>query len=511
MFHEPTRGQVLRGYSAHPVALWRMRLRKYLFLRTHRAICRAEGDYVTPMEKEPWDRLEVFIMVVLVLNMITFAIDDPMADFKNSHGLVVFNSVLEAVNAVFAGIFLIESLLRFLCFGAYGFRRDLWNVVDLVIVIISIITIVADYSGQSIGSFSVLRTVRVFRPLRSVSAFPAVQNLVVSMIRAVKSLTDVALIYLMFVVIFGIVGVVQFRGELRTRCVRNEYWSDLLNDTSPLQAAYQWRNYSLPDFVCGGKFELREGLEPSIGCDPQQTCDFNATGRLLRGYQCPYGYRCERVGNPFWGMVSFDSLPQAVLTLFVCVSEETWSNICYMLMDSFDVTAAYYFIVVLVLGAFFIVNVSIVLITITFEASSAFQAQKASRLLTLRSRSNSVASTTAYARLARRRERGLSAVTVAEIHGAPGPDGKPTLLQRAQYPLLKRVASQKSIKSRGGESGGSGGSGRHGSTPSTGDELAASPSSRGRAGAGLLIESDSDDEVDPITGEKLRKAKANPK
>ena len=366
-----------------------------------------------------WIYRRIFIVTVTFIRgkpifiSVTFSIWQTDGSFCTSIVFTIDQSI-KVINAAFAGVFLIESVLRYLCFGLYGFRRDLWNVVDLVIVIISIVTTTADFAGQSIGSFSVLRTVRVFRPLRSVSALPSVQTLVVSMIRAVRSLVDVALVYLLFVVCFGIVGVVQFEGELRTRCVREEFWADFQNDSSPLHGALVAANYSLPDFVCGGSFETSAGFEPSIGCALMQTCDVNSTGRLLRGYQCPFGYRCHRVENPFYGMISFDSLPQAVLTLFVCVTEETWFVIAYMLMDSFDVTAAYYFIVVLVIGSFFIINVSIVLITITFEASSAFQAQKASKLISMSRLRRGSVNSSAFQRLSdsARRSRLHSLMTI---------------------------------------------------------------------------------------------------
>ena len=173
--------------------------------------------------------------------------------------------------------------------------------------------------------------------------------------------------------------------------------------------------FTLRDFVCGGKYDTAVNLS-NMACHPEQLCDSVTADRLLTGYVCPYGYSCVDVQNPFYGAISFDSVPQALIVLFICVTQESWSKFAYMLMDSFDDTAAFYFIAIIFLGSLFIVNLSIVIVTVSFEQSSAFQENKASRLVDLkrqRGRSNTLTSNTTLGALPPARLRSGSRTTVA--------------------------------------------------------------------------------------------------
>jgi hypothetical protein len=395
--------ELYRQVQHSNLAPWRVRVRQKLFERTFRAILTASGFSVAPLDREPIDKFEVLVLIALVLNMVLMGLYQPL---NPDSGLT---QTVRYANLVLSVFFVAEATIRFIAFGIYVFTKDPWNMVDLIVIVVAVVSASLDIGGISIGSFAILRTIRVFRPLRSIVAFPSLRLLVVAMIGAVRSLSDVALMYLLFLVSFGIIGVSQFKGLLRARCVRDEYWSIKMNESNAY--ATTLANFTLDQFVCGGEVEQHFGVAPRLGCAPDQVCDLVTNGRLLDGFRCPYGYTCTPVANPFFGMVSFDSLPQALLTLFVSVTGELWYDACAMLMDAFDVTAAYYFFAVLILGSFFIVNLTIVLITISFESTAAFQMQKASRLLRRRfNRVNSTTSTIAThtAHLRNKRLRALS-------------------------------------------------------------------------------------------------------
>jgi hypothetical protein len=387
------------------LSAWRVKLRHTLFERTARNVVRAGGmQELEELDKEPLDKFEVVVLIGLMINMILMAFYQPLN--PNSDITVA----VRWINLVLSCFFAFEAGIRLAAFGHYVFIRDPWNMIDLVVIVVSVVSASLDIGGISIGSFSMLRTIRVFRPLRSVVTFPALRLLVVAMIGAVRSLWDVALMYLLFLTSFSIIGVSQFSGLLQARCISDTYWTVKLNASSP--GARLLTNFTLSDFVCGGAYDEVFGESLRQDCSPSQVCDLVTDGRLLDGFRCPWGYRCTPLENPYFGMISFDSLPQALLTLFVSVTGELWYNLSAMLMDAFDITAAYYFIAVLFLGNFFIVNLSIVLITISFESTTAFQMQKVSRLLRrkprARSDSQSSSMTTHTARLRNKRLRALS-------------------------------------------------------------------------------------------------------
>ena len=360
---------LLRDSSA--LAPWRLRLREIFWGHTDFKIKKLEGQYVDESKEPKADVLEVVVLILLVINMIVLGIYDPLApdDLRSV--------IAQWMDLVLSGLFFVEAVIRFGAFGYTVFISDKWNLIDLLIVLLSLTASIVEAAGISFGNFTILRTVRVFRPLRSVTALPAAKTLVLSIYSAIKSLEDVTVLYLLFIISFSIIGVTQFMGRLKTRCVRDEY----LNFTSTDNATHMdfmsrypfTQNYTIDDFVCAGNFESNAGIPHSIGCGLDATCN-NAQflgNRILVGYTCPWGYTCLEVGNPMFGYVSFDSVPQAMLTIFVGVTAEGLYLTAYQMMDAFDVTAAYFFLSIHILGTFFIVNLSVVLVTVTFEHVSA--------------------------------------------------------------------------------------------------------------------------------------------
>lgn len=131
---------------------------KSLFLfgpdNTFRAICNS-------LSRHP--AFEWFIIFLIVVSTVTLAIEHPL-DNPDSEKL----KILGICDLVFTTIFTIEALLKiialgFMCNGKYSYMRDLWNVLDFIIVFFSLISLGID-SGLSV--VKVLRVARILRPLR---------------------------------------------------------------------------------------------------------------------------------------------------------------------------------------------------------------------------------------------------------------------------------------------------------------------------------------------------------
>lgn len=99
-----------------------------------------------------------------------------------------------------------------------------------------------------------------------------------------------------------------------------------------------------------------------------QTCN-NVNALVLKGFRCPFGYTCTDVENPFYGIVGFDNLGMAGLTVFVSVSLELWFDVSKLMADAVDTTAQLYFIAIVVVGALFVLNLIVAQMTLAFEAA----------------------------------------------------------------------------------------------------------------------------------------------
>lgn len=73
--------------------------------------------------------------------------------------------------------------------------------------------------------------------------------------------------------------------------------------------------------------------------------------------------------NPFQGTISFDNVGMAWTTIFLVISLEGWSDIMYLLQDSHSFWVWTYFVLLIVIGSFFMINLCLVVIATQFSAT----------------------------------------------------------------------------------------------------------------------------------------------
>ena len=73
---------------------------------------------------------------------------------------------------------------------------------------------------------------------------------------------------------------------------------------------------------------------------------------------CPNGTAClEKWEGPNYGITSFDNIGNAMLTVFVCISMEGWSDVLYWTNDALGNGANWiYFFALVIIGSFFMLN-----------------------------------------------------------------------------------------------------------------------------------------------------------
>eukprot|EP00760_Papus_ankaliazontas_P008858 PhM_4_TR13939/c0_g1_i1/m.43568 len=358
--NDPSSIQLRAIRLMHHLPPFRHRLRQLFYPSTHN-IALIENAHMmagiplalTPEETAelPFEWFETVVLFFVLANTLQLAFESETAPQGN------FSLLLERI---YLAVFTFEVVIRMLCFGVWSdntsgmvspsesamprpYFKDAWNIFDLIIVTISYVTLIAA-ADSGIGA---LRAMRVMRPLRSVRRFPSIRMLVSAILGTMRKLLDVAFLLSLFFICFGVLGLQQFKGKLLYRCVHRNWWLNVSQSQQP--------------FLC----PLEDCGPGTVVCQPLQA--HHAPHVNLPPFYCPWSYNCTQVGNPNLGMSGFDNIFQSMLTLTAVVSLDSWSYIMYWCMQGTNSYAAIYFVFVVIIGAFFIINLTVVVTTISVD------------------------------------------------------------------------------------------------------------------------------------------------
>ncbi|XP_043860123.1 sodium channel protein type 4 subunit alpha [Dromiciops gliroides] len=157
---------------------------------------------------------ETFIVFMILLSSGALAFEDIYIEQRK-----VIRTILEYADKVFSYVFVLEMLLKWVAYGFKVYFTNAWCWLDFLIVDVSIISLVANWLGYSeLGAIKSLRTLRALRPLRALSRFEGMRVVVNALLGAIPSIMNVLLVCLIFWLIFSIMGVNLFAGKYY-RCI----------------------------------------------------------------------------------------------------------------------------------------------------------------------------------------------------------------------------------------------------------------------------------------------------
>ncbi|ESO92791.1 hypothetical protein LOTGIDRAFT_119993, partial [Lottia gigantea] len=264
---------------------------------------------------------EYMVLLTIIANCIVLALEEHLP----AHDKTPLAVQLEATEVYFLGIFCVEAFLKIVALGFIlhkgSYLRNVWNIMDFIVVVTGFITLFASTWSSSFD-LRTLRAVRVLRPLKLVSGIPSLQVVLKSIIRAMAPLLQVCLLVLFAIIIFAIVGLEFYAGAFHNAC-----------------------------FEVG---DIHLGDEPDI-----RPCALDFYISSYGGFRCQQNIsKCR--GNwkgPNSGITSFDHIGFAMLTVFQCITMEGWTTVLYYANDALGSIFNYlYFIPLIVLGSFFMLN-----------------------------------------------------------------------------------------------------------------------------------------------------------
>ncbi|XP_055631874.1 muscle calcium channel subunit alpha-1 isoform X2 [Toxorhynchites rutilus septentrionalis] len=262
-----------------------------------------------------WKPFEYLILLTIFANCVALAVYTP---FPNSDSNTT-NAALEKIEYIFLVIFTAECFMKLIAYGFIlhpgSYLRNGWNILDFTIVVIGMISTALSNLMKEGFDVKALRAFRVLRPLRLVSGVPSLQVVLNSILRAMVPLLHIALLVLFVIIIYAIIGLELFSGKLHKSCFNN-VTDEIMDDPHP----------------CG---------EDGFQCDsisPEMVCRYYWEG-------------------PNFGITNFDNFGLSMLTVFQCVTLEGWTDMLYYIQDAMGSTWQWvYFISMVILGAFFVMN-----------------------------------------------------------------------------------------------------------------------------------------------------------
>uniref|UniRef100_A0A915MCL9 Ion transport domain-containing protein n=4 Tax=Meloidogyne TaxID=189290 RepID=A0A915MCL9_MELJA len=299
-------------------------------------------------------------MVVIFINCITLGMYRPCEDGPECETYRCW--LLSLIDHTIFAYFAAEMAIKIVAFGFWGetaYLGDGWNRLDFFIVLAGIAEyLLSKYLGNL--NLTAIRTIRVLRPLRAVNRIPSLRILVNLLLDTLPMLGNVLLLCFFVFFIFGIIGVQLWAGLLRNRCVielpSSDYLS-LMNFSFPVDISLS--RYYIPqdtslDYICSQPDS--SGLH---SCEnlPQYKSDGKKCNLSLFDYNNEKNNdSCINWNNYYskcQGSVSFDNIGFAWVAIFLVISLEGWTDIMYYVQDAHSFWNWIYFVLLIVIGAFF--------------------------------------------------------------------------------------------------------------------------------------------------------------
>ncbi|XP_011051196.1 PREDICTED: muscle calcium channel subunit alpha-1 isoform X3 [Acromyrmex echinatior] len=265
------------------------------------------------------------ILICIMISSAMLAAEDPLRTSSER------NLILNYFDYFFTAVFTIEICLKMISYGFIihegAFCRSAFNLLDLLVVCASLVSMTV-----KAGAFSfikVLRVLRVLRPLRAINRAKGLKHVVQCVIVAVKTIGNIVLVTSLLQFVFAVIGVQLFKGKFF-----------FCTDAS-----------KMTEDECQGtylEFENSNIDKPIVKHREWQQHRFH-----------------------------FDNVAKAMLTLFTVSTFEGWPSLLEWSIDSnqekhgpihnFRPIVAAYYIIYIIIIAFFMVNIFVGFVIVTFQ------------------------------------------------------------------------------------------------------------------------------------------------
>ena len=316
------------------------------------------------------------ILLTILANCVVLA----LSGRPETSALYINPELTEQLELVFIATFTGELVCKAIAMGIFtdpyhALLSEPWNQLDLVVVVTAWLPL----AFPELSTYTSLRALRAFRPLRAAHMLPGVRRQVNTLIKALPFLANVAILILFIGSSFAIFGMQLFKGQLRYRCYAEEALRAGGLDPTAFAPGDDAPLGIVPiDAVRGvcNPGVLRKGLSQSalhqIATHTSEYADaaisgISGTDRHVEG-GCLAGVCLDYGASPHAGTISFDDFGHSLMTVFMCITGEGWSEVMYLAMKGYHPAAAAYFILLTLFGSFYIVNLFLAVLWETYSS-----------------------------------------------------------------------------------------------------------------------------------------------
>ncbi|KAI8359295.1 Ion transport protein-domain-containing protein [Mortierella sp. GBAus27b] len=219
------------------------------------------------------------------------------------------------------------------------FLRCSFNRMDLVALVCFWIDLILMVSG--VRDIFIFKSLAALRTLRLINITFGNRNPLRNLKDSIHLLLKISLSIAFLFFIFSLIGLQAFKGSYTRRCV-------LIADNSVV----------LEDQFCGGSYKELGSMETV----PYITLDGGQSLTPAKGYICPHNYECKDTGEYHGNDLSFDNILTSMVQVYILMTGQTWTDIMYKMMDSEHGWSSIYFVVVILVMNFWILNLFVAVI-----------------------------------------------------------------------------------------------------------------------------------------------------
>ncbi|XP_075437827.1 voltage-dependent L-type calcium channel subunit alpha-1F-like [Ascaphus truei] len=266
------------------------------------------------------------ILIFIILSSISLAAEDPI----RAHSFR--NHILGYFDYAFTSIFTVEILLKMMAYGAFlhkgSFCRNWFNLLDLLVVSVSLISF--GIHSSAISVVKILRVLRVLRPLRAINRAKGLKHVVQCVFVAIRTIGNIMIVTTLLQFMFACIGVQLFKGKFFSCTDEAKHTPE----------------------ECKGTFIVYK--------------DGDVTHPMVR----------ERLWHN--SEFNFDHVLCGMMALFTVSTFEGWPALLYKAIDAngenvgpiynYRVEISIFFIVYIIIIAFFMMNIFVGFVIITFRA-----------------------------------------------------------------------------------------------------------------------------------------------
>lgn len=229
------------------------------------------------------------------------------------------------------------------------FFRKSWNRIEFLSIVCFwttfLISIFQPHPPSQV--LRILAGIAHMRILRLLDIFAGTRIVLEALKVSIPLLRDALLFLMYFWIVYAIAGLRSFNSSLSRQCV----W---INPNDPSDRYFSSN-------ICGGFYDPQSGaVSPAMD-------ERGIVASRAKGFTCPAHSKCISAGNPESGTMSFDNIFNSLELVFIIMSQNTFSDIMYDVINAEYMVSSIFFISGVLVLNLWLINLLVAIMATSFQ------------------------------------------------------------------------------------------------------------------------------------------------